>query len=114
MSITRAKLSAFAASGFLAAFAGGLYAYHQQALRADRFQPETSILLFSMVVIGGMGSMSGALLGAVYVRGTQYFLSAQFQLLATGFVSPVQAFGARQLLASQAEEGLLSWEVRSA
>lgn len=36
------------------------------------------------------------------------------QLLATGFVSPVQAFGARQLLAAQAEEGYLSWEVRSA
>jgi Family of unknown function (DUF5938)/Saccharopine dehydrogenase NADP binding domain len=36
------------------------------------------------------------------------------QLLNTGFVSPVQAFGARQLLAAQAEEGYLSWEVRSA
>ena len=34
------------------------------------------------------------------------------QLLATGFVSPVQAFGARQLLAAQAEEGYLSWEVK--
>jgi branched-chain amino acid transport system permease protein len=85
VSITRAKLSAFAVSGFLAALAGGLYAYHQHALRADRFPPENSILIFSMVVIGGMGSMAGALLGAVYVRGTQYFLSAQFQLLATGF-----------------------------
>ena len=83
--ITRAKLSAFAVSGFLAAVAGGLYAYHEQAIRgADRFRPETSILMFSMVVIGGMGSMSGALLGAIYVRGIQYFLPAQFQLLVTG------------------------------
>ena len=32
------------------------------------------------------------------------------QLLATGFVSPVQAFGARQLLAAQAQEGYLSLE----
>ena len=38
-----------------------------------------------MVVIGGMGSMTGAVLGAVYVRSTQYFLPAQFQLLVTGF-----------------------------
>jgi len=36
------------------------------------------------------------------------------QLSATGFVSPVQAFGARELLAAQAEEGYLSWEVRAA
>ena len=82
--ITRAKLSAFAISGFLAAVAGGLYAYHQQTLRADRFPPELSVLMFSMVVIGGMGSMSGAILGAIYIRGIQYFLPAQFQLLVTG------------------------------
>jgi hypothetical protein len=37
-----------------------------------------------MVVIGGMGSMAGAVLGALYVRGTQYFLPAQYQLLVTG------------------------------
>ncbi len=84
VSITRAKLSAFAASGFLAGLAGGLYAYHQQTLRADRFPPEISLLMFSMVVIGGMGSMNGAVLGAIYIRGTQYFLPARFQLLVTG------------------------------
>ena len=43
-----------------------------------------SLLIFSMVVIGGMGSLGGAILGAAYVRGTQYFLPAQFQLLVTG------------------------------
>jgi len=35
------------------------------------------------------------------------------QLAATGFVSPAQAFGARNLLAAQAEEGYLSHEVKS-
>ena len=84
VSVTRAKLSAFAASGFLAGLAGGLYAYHQQTLRADRFPPEISLLMFSMVVIGGMGSLNGAVLGAIYIRGTQYFLPARFQLLVTG------------------------------
>jgi branched-chain amino acid transport system permease protein len=83
--VTWAKLGAFGASGFMAAVAGALYAYHQQQLRADRFPAEISLLIFSMVVIGGMGSLSGAVLGAAYVRGTQYFLPAQFQLLVTGF-----------------------------
>jgi branched-chain amino acid transport system permease protein len=80
----KTKLMAFAASGFVAAVAGGLYAYHEQQLRADRFPPELSLLMFSMVVIGGMGSQSGAILGALFIRGTQYFLPQQFQLLATG------------------------------
>lgn len=79
-----AKLGAFAVSGFMAAAAGALYAYHQQQLRADRFPAEISLLIFSMVVIGGMGSLGGAVMGAAYVRGTQYFLPAQFQLLVTG------------------------------
>jgi len=82
--MVRAKLTAFAASGFMASVAGALYAYHQQQLRADRFPAEISLLIFSMVVIGGMGSLTGAVLGAVYVRGTQYFLPAQFQLAVTG------------------------------
>jgi branched-chain amino acid transport system permease protein len=82
--LVRTKLTAFAASGFIAALAGALYAYHQQQLRADRFPSELSLFIFSMVVIGGMGSMSGAILGAVYVRGIQYFLPVQFQLFATG------------------------------
>ena len=85
VSVARTKLAAFAASGFMAAVAGALYAYHQQQLRADRFPAEVSLLIFSMVVIGGMGSLSGAILGAIYVRGTQYFLPAQFQLAVTGF-----------------------------
>src|SRR5439155_4515985 len=60
----REKLLAFATSGFIAALAGGLYAYNQQQLRADRFPVETSVLMFSIVVIGGMGSLTGAVLGA--------------------------------------------------
>lgn len=81
----RAKLTAFAISGFFAAVAGGLYAYHQQALRFDRFPAEFSLALFAMVVIGGMGSMTGAIVGAIYLRGVQFFLPAEYQLLATGF-----------------------------
>ena len=81
----KTKLVAFAASGFLAAVAGGLYAYHEQQLRADRFPAELSLVMFSLVVIGGMGSPAGAILGAIYVEGAQYFLPREFTLLATGF-----------------------------
>src|SRR5262249_8255660 len=38
---------------------------------------------FAMVVIGGLGSLGGALLGATYVRGAQYFFPGNWALLAS-------------------------------
>lgn len=85
MRLVRGKLGAFAISGFLAALAGVLFAYNQQTLRHDNFVPETSLVIFSMVVIGGMGSLAGAFLGAAYVGVIQFYLPAELQLFATGF-----------------------------
>ena len=85
MRLTTMRLSAFAISGFIAALAGALYAYNEQSIDYTRFPASTSLLMFSMVVIGGMGSLAGPILGAIYVRGIQYFLPAQLQLFATGF-----------------------------
>ncbi len=73
VNITRAKLTAFATSGFLAAFAGGLYVHHQQSLGITPYQPEESLRVFAMVVIGGLGSLPGALVGAAYVQGLDSF-----------------------------------------
>jgi branched-chain amino acid transport system permease protein len=76
VNVTRAKLTAFAVSGFLAAFAGGLYVHHQQALGIVPYAPEESLRVFAMVVIGGLGSLPGALVGAAYVQGLDYFRGA--------------------------------------
>jgi len=81
---TRTTMAAFAISGFLAAFAGVLFVHHQTGLLSDAYAPEESLKVFSMVVIGGLGSVPGALLGAFYVRGTQFFLPGEWQFLATG------------------------------
>jgi branched-chain amino acid transport system permease protein len=79
---TRTTLAAFAISGFMAAFAGVLYVHHQSGLGTASFFPFESLNAFSMVVIGGLGSLSGALLGAFYVRGAQYFLPGNWAQLA--------------------------------
>ncbi len=81
---SRTTLAAFAISGFLAAFAGVLFVHHQTGLLIDAYAPEESLKVFSMVVIGGLGSVPGAIIGSFYVRGTQYFLPAEWQFLATG------------------------------
>jgi branched-chain amino acid transport system permease protein len=82
---TRLKLMAFVISGAMAGFAGAIYAVHQRGVFTGSFNPEVSIRLFSMVVIGGLGSLPGALLGAAYVRGAEFLLPAGWELLASGF-----------------------------
>jgi branched-chain amino acid transport system permease protein len=74
VSPVRAKLTAFAVSGFMAAFAGAVFVHHQQSLGIQPYATEESLAVFTMVVIGGLGSLPGAVLGAIYVKGTQYFL----------------------------------------
>ena len=67
--LARTRLAAFAVSGTIAGLAGALLAYQNQAIAAQAFTPEISIEVFILTVIGGVGSLLGALLGAVYVRG---------------------------------------------
>ena len=73
LSPARAKLLAFALSGFFASFAGGLLVLHQQALGQQIFAPVESLRALTMVVVGGLGSVPGAILGAVFVKSTEWF-----------------------------------------
>lgn len=84
VSPTRAKLTAFAVSGALAAFAGALFVHHQQSFGEGPYEPGQNFAVFTMAVIGGIGSIPGAVLGAVYLRGTQWFLPNDWQVVATG------------------------------
>ncbi len=66
INIIRTKLAAFTLSGFLCGVAGALYAHHQRAVDALAFQPEASVRTFVFAVIGGIGSITGALLAAAF------------------------------------------------
>jgi branched-chain amino acid transport system permease protein len=80
-----ALMVAFATSGFLAGVAGALLVLQQGALDAGNFHPGQGLAAFSMVVVGGLGSIGGAVLGAIYVKGIQYFLTErQWAFLSTG------------------------------
>ena len=71
-------------SGFLAAFAGALFVHHQNGLQLDSYTAGESLVVFAMVVIGGLGSIPGALFGAFLVRGVTWWLPVEWQILATG------------------------------
>ena len=75
VNLATTKLSAFAISGFIAAVAGALLAYQLQAVDASTFSPERSVSVFTITVIGGLTSLPGAILGALYVEGVPFLLS---------------------------------------
>ncbi len=61
----RFKVTAFAVSAALAAMAGSLYAHYITYIDPTSFTVMESILVISMVIIGGAGSTWGPLVGAV-------------------------------------------------
>jgi branched-chain amino acid transport system permease protein len=79
-----ARLSAFGVAGSLCGVAGSLYVTLVQTVEPSDFAADRSILLFGMAVIGGLGSLAGGVLGALYVLGSQYFLPSWGSFLATG------------------------------
>jgi branched-chain amino acid transport system permease protein len=83
--IGRARLAAFAISGFWAALAGGLFAYHQQVVETQSFDINVSLLLAIIVVIGGVTSLPGALLAAAWIGVLRYGgFSPQVQQFSSG------------------------------
>jgi branched-chain amino acid transport system permease protein len=76
ISLMRTRLATFAISGAIAAFAGVLLVHQTNALRPEGFTPERSIQMFLMTVIGGLGSVSGVLTGALYLGSTELFVSS--------------------------------------
>jgi branched-chain amino acid transport system permease protein len=76
VNLTTSKLMAFALSGFIAALAGAVFVHHQTGLGNSAFTVDQSRRAFIMVVIGGLGSIPGAILGATFIQGVEYFRSS--------------------------------------
>ena len=64
---TRLKVLAFSSSAAAAGIAGGLFAHMQAGIRPEDFRFEKSIDMIVMIIIGGLGSISGAVIGGVFV-----------------------------------------------
>lgn len=73
---TKAKLVGFAVSGFIASYAGGIFVHHQQVLGIQPFSIGESIAVFIIAVFGGLGSIPGAIAGAIVIKGIAYFKGA--------------------------------------
>jgi branched-chain amino acid transport system permease protein len=83
ISVVRAKLTAFALSGFLAAVAGVLLVHLQGNFTLGLFREEDNLVVFTAAVVGGLGSVLGAVLGSLFLKGGGWFLPQEWQLFTT-------------------------------
>ena len=68
------KLAILAVSGFIAAAAGVLWADALRQAATTQFGPDVSIALLAVPVIGGLGSLSGAVAAAALLYGSAFFI----------------------------------------
>jgi branched-chain amino acid transport system permease protein len=62
--VQRYLITAFVMAGLCAGFAGGMFAFLQRFISPDSFRLDTSFLMVAIIVLGGLGNLTGALLGA--------------------------------------------------
>lgn len=86
--IFRYKLLAFGISSFYAGFAGALWAYYSVSITTEPFNLGLSVEYIAMVIIGGMGNITGSIFGAVFITGLNEILRWLTEILMnTGMVS---------------------------
>jgi branched-chain amino acid transport system permease protein len=91
------KLLAFFIGCFLAGIAGALLAHWIGFLNAEQFSLTESILYIGMIIIGGLGTALGPILGVVFIRLLQQVLTVEvvplleesFTALPAGFATGV-------------------------
>jgi branched-chain amino acid transport system permease protein len=86
ISIIRYKSKCFLVAAFTAGIAGSLYAHHARYLNPNDFTFNKSIEILIMVVVGGLGSLPGAVIGAIIIVLMPEFLrsSGEWRLILFG------------------------------
>ncbi|MBB1093167.1 branched-chain amino acid ABC transporter permease [Rhodopseudomonas palustris] len=67
INLTKYRTLSFGLAAFFAGIAGALYAHYQLVVSNEGFGIERSILFLAMIIIGGIGSISGTLMGTAFV-----------------------------------------------
>ncbi len=89
------KLMSFGLSSFYAGVAGGMWAYFFRVVTPESFPLLMSIFFLAAIIVGGMGSILGGILGTVFMTMVPEVLKLIFELLPGGndyvvFLSPVR------------------------
>lgn len=82
--LLRYKLISFGLSSFYAGVAGGLWAYFFRVITPESFPLMMSIFFLAAIIVGGMGSILGGILGAVFMT-----LVPEALKIGVGWLSPI-------------------------
>jgi branched-chain amino acid transport system permease protein len=81
--LLRYKLLSFALSSFYAGVAGGMWAYFFRVVTPESFPLVMSIFFLAAIIVGGLGTVLGSVLGAVFMT-----LVPELLKFAVGILSP--------------------------
>ena len=96
----RYKLLAFIRSAALAALAGSLGAYFTTVVTVEEYTLELAIVYLAMIIVGGMGSVIGSVLGAVFITLLPFAVERIFEILPPGSLARPRSASRRRRLAS--------------
>jgi branched-chain amino acid transport system permease protein len=85
ISVYRERLLAFTLSGALAGLAGGLYVHMLGLIQPDLFYLDLTLVTLAMLVFGGVGSLLGAVIGALAISALNSFLGDAENSVDVGF-----------------------------
>lgn len=81
VSVKRAKLSVFALTSAVVAFTGALWAYYVGTVSFESYNLGLAITYLAMIIVGGIGSVLGSVLGAIFITLLPYCLDKAFLAL---------------------------------
>ena len=67
VNLTYTKVLAFAVSSGFVGLAGALTAHYTETVTWERFSLDVSIIFLAMILVGGLGSIAGAVYGAIFI-----------------------------------------------
>ncbi len=79
VNVNRYKLLAFVVSSFLAGVGGALGAYYRGNVSIDSYDLSLAIAYIAMIIVGGLGSNAGSVIGAVILTWLPYWISGFVQ-----------------------------------
>jgi branched-chain amino acid transport system permease protein len=82
VNLTKYKVMAFAISSFFGGLAGGLYSYSTGYLHPENFTLLLSVEYIGMIIIGGLGSILGSIMGAVFLTVMQDIIKGTVETIA--------------------------------
>ena len=112
--VVRTKAMAFLLGAFYAGIGGGLWAYYVRFVAIDQFTLIHSIWFIAMIIVGGMGSITGALIGVFLIRLSQETISSMGPKLIEhfSFLTGDVVFAAMNIFLGGVISGFLIFEPR--